>query len=153
MAFKHPFQKIHHVRRREGGLLLAAAGPYLHSLDLKTGVLLSSWPAGKKERNGSVAAFNDRTDDDQRPAKKQKTETSGDEESDVSSDSVNLVTEGAPRVKGQRRKPKKVSPPPNVSHLLATSSGSHVIAVTAEDKCVRVFELQGSGRLKSLTER
>ena len=155
MVLKHPFQKLVYVGRGEDKVLLAAAGPNINSFNLCNSTFTSSWPKSTGKQNEEQEEANGEDDDGQRPTKRQKVDADGDRASRESSESVNLVTERVERVKGERRKPKKVqeTPPPNVSHLIATRDGSHVVAVTAEDKCVRVFQLQEGGRLLQLSER
>jgi tRNA (guanine-N(7)-)-methyltransferase subunit TRM82 len=162
MSYYHPFQKLCYISQSGGdGLLLAAAGPQILSLDLTNGGILSRWPddaprsdekpSYERSTNGEMLG---RSVDDDPPTKRRKTSPSQEEDQDSreSSISVEFVSE---RAKGQRRKKKKVvkSPPPNVSHILSTGDGRHVVAVTAEDKCVRVFELVAAGFLKLLSER
>ncbi|KAF2806880.1 tRNA methyltransferas-like protein [Mytilinidion resinicola] len=48
---------------------------------------------------------------------------------------------------------KQAEEPPNVSKLLVTSNSQHLVAVTAEDKCLRVFRLDLTGRLEPLSQR
>ncbi|KAK0654456.1 tRNA (guanine-N(7)-)-methyltransferase non-catalytic subunit trm82 [Lasiodiplodia hormozganensis] len=42
---------------------------------------------------------------------------------------------------------------PRIIKLVASRDGQHIVAVTGEDKCVRVFSLDPSGALKQLSER
>lgn len=150
MSFKHPFQKVCYVSNGHGQFLLGASGPNIYTTDLKNSVISSRWPASDDldpfEAHGGSS-------EDERPTKRQRTDVEGQDVSRESSISVDMVTEKPERVKGQRRKPKKETPPPNVSHVLATKDGEYVIAVTAEDKCVRVFSVLRDGRLKVLTQR
>lgn len=57
--------------------------------------------------------------------------------------------------KGGRSKPSDFSgqEKPYVNLLKATPSGSHLIAVTGMDKNVWVFEHDGKGQLKQLSQR
>lgn len=156
----HPFQKLCCINLSgDIHLLLAATGPHILSLDLKNGGILSKWPndglqSAKKQSLGE--SRNGLMDDDP-PAKRRKPNTSDrqqdgqEDDSRGSSISVEFVSE---RAKGQRRKKKIMkSVLPNVSHIIATRDGCHVVATTAEDKCIRVFELNSSGQLKLLSER
>jgi hypothetical protein len=43
--------------------------------------------------------------------------------------------------------------PPNIIKLVVTESQTHVIVVTGEDKCIRVFEISESGDLQQLSQR
>ena len=157
MTTCHPFQKLCCTNRTgDSSFLLAATGPYILSLDLKNGGVLSKWPANtpglEESSNGNVRG---RDVDDDSPNKRRKISPSegvDEQYSRESSVSIEIVSE---RAKGQRRKKKKIvqSTLPNVSQIISTTDGRLVIAVTAEDKCIRVFELDSRGRLKPLSER
>lgn len=157
----HPFQKLCCISQSgDIHLLLVATGPHILSLDLKNGGILAKWPnddAQSAERQSLGELENGIMDDDP-PAKRSKPNPSKrqqdeqEEDSGDSSISVEFVSE---RAKGQRRKKKKTvkSVLPNVSHIIATLDGLRVVATTAEDKCIRVFELDSSGQLTLLSER
>lgn len=158
ISHHHPFQKLCYIRQYgDIGLLLAATGPNILSLDLQNGGVLSRWPndlSQSAERNGDL---NSRFMDDDPPTKRRKLSPSQQQEEErqdsrESSISIEFVSE---RAKGQRRKRKKIvnSALPNVSQVICTVDGRHIIAVTAEDKCIRVLELDVLGRLNLLSER
>ncbi|KAF2754251.1 hypothetical protein EJ05DRAFT_504348 [Pseudovirgaria hyperparasitica] len=42
---------------------------------------------------------------------------------------------------------------PKIINLVAVNDGAHLIAVTGEDKCIRVFGVDAEGRLSELSER
>ena len=157
MSCYHPFQKLCYIDPSGAGqVLLAATGPRILSLDLKNGGVLSRWPhdtpAPEEQSDGDLYG---RPSSDDSPRKRRKIspqEGAEEQESPESSVSIEFVSE---RAKGQRRKKKKIVQPtlPNVSQIISTADGTHVIAVTAEDKCIRVFELDSVGRLKQLSER
>lgn len=42
---------------------------------------------------------------------------------------------------------------PNIIHMVVTASQNHVVIVTAEDKCLRVFEISPEGKLEQLSHR
>ncbi|KAL1603983.1 tRNA (guanine-N(7)-)-methyltransferase non-catalytic subunit trm82 [Paraconiothyrium brasiliense] len=46
-----------------------------------------------------------------------------------------------------------VEPKPNILHLKTTQDGQHLVVVTAEDKCIRVFQIDDQCRLKQLSQR
>jgi tRNA (guanine-N(7)-)-methyltransferase subunit TRM82 len=156
---EHPFQKLCCIEKRTD-LLFAAAGPYIYSLSLASGEILSTWPSSLddslSDAEDGLATPKHHTGEP--PSKKRKLSTIGEAtESSDSSTSVEIVAE---RAKGQRRKAKRIdSKLPNVSHLIAAKNQKHLIAVTSEDKCIRVFELgnvlEGGklGKLKLLSER
>lgn len=164
-SYYHPFQKLCYISKAgDTGILIAAAGPYILSLDLKDGGVLSKWPTETFKSNQAETrvlsgdgTLYSRSGHHRHSGKRHKISLSkenGQEEqmSGESSISVEFVSE---RVKGQRRKKKKGAQCtlPNVSHITCTNSGCHVISVTAEDKCIRVFKLEPSGHLNLLSER
>ncbi|KAL9617872.1 MAG: hypothetical protein Q9160_007360 [Pyrenula sp. 1 TL-2023] len=158
MRVHHPFQRIVHSGNAVDGndFLVAAAGPHIFVLNFKDGAVLSRWPYNDKlSGNGGSLSSDEiaRPSNGEPPEKRRKiSKSQEDGASSESSTSVEIETE---RVKGQRRKPKPKpkSNLPNVSHLLTTSDGRHTVAITAEDKCIRVFEIGGRGTLTALSER
>ncbi len=161
MSQCHPFQKLCCINQSNDiHILLAATGPHILSLDLKNGGVLSKWPddAIRNIERQSLEESENGIMDDHLPVKRRKPNPSGrqqDEEEDDSRDSSISVEFVSERAKGQRRKKKKIMKPmlPNVSHIIATLDRLHVVATTAEDKCIRVFELDSSGQLRLLSER
>ena len=157
---EHPAQKLCCLDKIDD-LYFAAAGPYIYSISRGAYDIVSKWPAegddGLFKTQNGLAAHNDRTDEP--PSKKRK--VSDQEAAADTSDSSVSVEIVAQRAKGQRRKAKSIeSKLPNVSHLVAAKDQKHVIAVSAEDKCIRVFELANTienghhrGMLKLLTQR
>jgi tRNA (guanine-N(7)-)-methyltransferase subunit TRM82 len=156
----HPFQKLCYIYEGSRNLLFAAAGSHLYCFNLASGDILSTWPPNSDDdlpdaENG-VAARKEHAGEP--PSKKRRLSAQGtDGESSDSSISVEIVAE---RAKGQRRKRKVIdSKLPNISHLIATKDAKHIVAVTVEDKCIRVFELGSltepgeSGRLNLLSNR
>lgn len=138
---RHPFQKLCSVP--SSNALVAAAGSKVYAIDLPSGriawrlheVLLQTTADGQ-QANGQEPSAKRRKLDDQNAATEQGAASSR----RSSEDSVNFKTE---RLKGERKKPKVEieSPPPNVSHILATRDGAHLIVVTAEDKAISVYEI------------
>ena len=148
--YYYPFQKLCFVSQgsSSSGVLLGATGPCICSFNAATGEYLSRWPQdGDPDSNGGGDEHDG--DQDERPAKRRK--VSMDKDTDDSDTSVEIV---AQRLKGARRKPKVLNEkPPNVSHLFATGNGSHVIAITTDDKCIRVFKCSAKGHLKVQSKR
>jgi tRNA (guanine-N(7)-)-methyltransferase subunit TRM82 len=162
MSHYHPFQKLCYSKQSGRiGFLLAATGPHVLCVDLENGGVPSKWPDnvdrptdGKSyegSRNGDLPSESMEDDPSSKRRKLSPSQEDKEEESPGSSVSIEFVSE---RAKGQRRKKKIVdSALPNVSHVVATLDGRHVIVVTAEDKCIRVFSINSSGRLKLSSER
>lgn len=141
-------------------ILIAACGPYILTFDAPHGLLLSTWPVitgtglprnenfnigsgGEVIRSGySDQEFSER------PQKRHKVYRSNE---DFDSTSAEIVV-------GDTGEDKDVSslrqvPNPPVIKLAGTSTGQHIIAVTGEDKCVRVFKLSPNGVLNLLSQR
>lgn len=121
-------------------MIVAAAGARIYCFSAENGDLLSTWPSdGISDRTDSAAvAGND--DGKEPPEKKRKLSPSTD--SDATGSAHN----------GQNRASLSSSWS-TIPLLVTTSDGSHAIAVTAEDKCVRVFELGANGTLTQLSQR
>ncbi|KAE9967487.1 hypothetical protein BLS_006342 [Venturia inaequalis] len=61
-------------------------------------------------------------------------------------------TEGPPSKK-RRLSNEKHEDLPNIIHMVVTASQNHLVVVTAEDKCLRVFEISPEGKLEQLSQR
>lgn len=148
-------------------ILIAARGSSIDLFSLKDGSLASTWdcPASqetKKEKSTLEAkvpsakplASQEEGDveDSAPPAKKRKLSTQSSTE--IVTDS-NLKANGSAKDVDAGGKKKKQSnraaavtsglEAPAVIALAATTTGSHVIAVTGEDKTIRVFEIKKDG--------
>jgi len=149
-----PAHKLCAVDQEPTGLILAATGTCIQSLTLNGDQPLSIWPRDDVESSGG-----EESGDEGRPAKRLKLSNGekpslGREASEASEASIDIKVEGRPRQKGERRKPKVPDTSlPHVSHLIATSDGSHAIAITSEDKAVRVFKVSDSGKLHQVSSR
>jgi hypothetical protein len=144
----HPFQKLCYTSgtSETPPLLLAAAGPSVVSFDPIKGSILTQGPSFEEEKSENDEEEL-RAGEGPSPSKRRKLEhpNSSSLSREQSEESVEIVAE---RRKGERRKPKvEGSKLPNVSHLIATSNGRNVIAVTAEDKSISVFYRKDRGRL------
>ena len=158
----HPYQCLLYCSRpgkAEAGILVASSGPYIHTFNIHKGTYLSSWPSGQElgksskddatAELGSGLTGNTEThqEDPQRPRKRRKLSPPRD---DSGSSAEIVVNSGDTDDQNPRLKPA-ISPP--VIKLAGTSNGHHVVAVTGEDKCIRVFELLEDGCLVQLSER
>lgn len=129
LNFQYPFQCIQFVERPQAKLLLASAGPRLYSYSAETGQRLASWP----QDTGSS--------DQEPPEKKRK---------------VSTAEGGSVEESETAEKTEKSKAPPawsNIPIVTSTSNGEYVIAVTGEDKCIRVFQVQDDGSFQQLSER
>lgn len=143
-------------------LLIAAAGSHIYTYRLKNGELLATWPPSQTGGSGSrentrkaqqavdegreafPGSVNLGTDDEPQ-SKRRKLSASG-ETSD--STSTEIVVEKSINADAS----SIVSKFP-VIKLATTSDGKHVIAVTGDDKCIRVFSVLPDGALRQLSER
>ena len=141
-SFQHPIQSLKIVKRQLQGLanvLVASAGPYLYTYIAESGQRLATWPQNVETSHG--AAFASTTSEDQAPPEKK-----------IKLSSPESETEGKIAVTSNN----SVNSSPtwtNIPIVLATSDGKHVVALTAEDKCIRVFNLSEDGKLKELSSR
>jgi len=149
-----PAHKLCAIDRKPAGLILAATGTCIQSLTLNGDQPLSIWPRDHVESSGG-----EESGDESRPVKRLKLDDGekpslAREASEASEASIDIKVEGRPRQKGERRKPKIPDTSlPHISHLIATSDGGHAIAITSEDKTVRVFKVSDSGKLQLLSSR
>lgn len=159
----HPIQKLCYIHESSGrDIVLAATGPYILSLDFRNGGLLSRWPEDVDQevnhegrdgsRNGNFVGNSVGNDP---PTKRRKTSPFQEEDQQGSGESFESIEFVSERAKGQRRKKKQAvkSTLPNISHIISTVNGRYITAVTADDKCIRVFEIDSTGRLKPLSQR
>jgi tRNA (guanine-N(7)-)-methyltransferase subunit TRM82 len=156
MLTRHPFQKLCYAK---GSLeaLLAASGPYIICQSLEDGGSVTRWSTSEDDADDlsdKEAQHDNGNGEGERPAKRQRLSSNVDNllSRQESEESVEIISE---RTKGQRRKPKPVveSKLPDVSHMLSTADGRHIVVVTADDKCIRVLERRQGGRLRSISER
>ena len=140
-------------------ILLAASGTSIFSFDFSDGALTSVWPfsqtnttpssfvtariATQKEENSRSL---ERQPDKDRPSKRRRVSSPAD---GSDSTSAEILVEEADTIARTSKRTKASS----ITKLIATSDGQHVVAVTGEDKCIRVFELLADGALRQLSER
>lgn len=163
-----------------GNVLVAARGSSIDSFNVETGSLLSTWtcPASqeaKKEIPPTVATPKEETPSPATPAEGESAEVDGPpaKKRKLSSENVEAKKEDTSKSKtnpeqqdGKKQKRQKQNnrseavtsglQAPAVIALAATQDGRHVIAVTGEDKSIRVFESiseNGSHRLNHLSQR
>jgi len=149
----YPFQKLCRVQpvNNQQPFLVAASGPLIISFDLKDGSVLGRWP--NQDSTAKDESPDGATENGNRANKRRKLDTddSNHLSRQTSEDSIEIISE---RKKGERRKPKvETAQQPNISHLLATSDGTTLIAMMAEDKSVNVFEVQSECTLNIQSKR
>lgn len=154
----HPYQCLLYCYRPEESIsqvLVAAGGSCLHVFNVLNGQNLSSWTSasGLFSSPSKIEAANpvrgkknveNEAIDDLQPSPKRRKTSSGPNVSTESSSTEILVDIGD---SGNELHSNPIS------KLAATSSGQHIVAVTGEDKYLRVFELPGDGLLKQISER
>jgi tRNA (guanine-N(7)-)-methyltransferase subunit TRM82 len=136
--FQHPFQCIQFVeKKREGSqkLLIASAGASLYCYAAETGQRLSSWPQDVDASNANNSGAETGSEDQGPPEKKRKVSPSAEELAKDSKAAVKAPTWSI------------------IPILVASSNGDYLIALTAEDKCIRVFQLKDDGTFEQLSER
>ena len=158
----HPFQCLLYCslsEHREDDVVVAAAGPFIHSFSVQPGTLLSSWSSYDQttlpvKRNDGIVTNSGGSLDtvdieySERPQKRQKLSVI---EGDSDSTSTEIVIKGAGHSKASSKGDKRKYP--QITNLAASSTGKYVVAVTGEDKCIRVFGFSIGGILKQLSER
>ena len=130
--FQHPFQCVQFLDRRSAGrqdLLVASSGSKIYSYAAESGQRLAIWP---QTVEGSQEP----------PEKKRRV-----------SNAAEPTCEANKPAGEDPEKPPVSTAWSNIPLLIASSSGEHVVALTAEDKCVRVFAVNEDGALEQLNAR
>ena len=134
-------------------VLLAASGPLIHSFNIKDGSYLSTWPTYDAEGKpltleGSAACTGDfETEDADRPLKRRKTSLSREVSSSASAE---ILVENPDETEASKELHVSNS---DVTKIISTSNNEYVIAVTGEDKTIRLFQLLELGSLRQISER
>jgi tRNA (guanine-N(7)-)-methyltransferase subunit TRM82 len=160
----------------QSSILCASRGASIYTFDTASGsgVLVSSWhhPLSRQQEETKFLTTDisktqsQEETKDQPPVKKRKIGTDADdsriENGAVEADEVGGLT-AAPAAdadeKGQskgrktNKKATRSQEQPFVNLLTATSNGSHIIAVTGQDKTLWVLEHDGKGALRELSQR
>ncbi|KAL2834058.1 hypothetical protein BJY01DRAFT_224607 [Aspergillus pseudoustus] len=134
--FQYPFQGLQFVKRRAGSsrdVLVASAGAKLYSYAAESGQRLSVWPQdGADSSTTNEAGSSPGTEGP--PEKKRKVDPSEKKEN------------AAP----EKKKPSAWS---HIPILSSTSDGEYVVALTGEDKSIRVFQIEEDGSFLELSAR
>ena len=149
-----PFQCLLACYRSADNLksvLIAASGASIYSFSIPDGSLLSVWPS----RVNSVAKVIVNTGpsisnkESQPPEKRRKLSSS----SNVSDSSSAEIVVGNGQNRGRKKSRRRAIIPPGVTKLVGTSNSKFIVAVTSEDKGIRVFSLLENGTLEQSSER
>jgi tRNA (guanine-N(7)-)-methyltransferase subunit TRM82 len=147
-----------------GGVFVAATVSRIDTFDIENGSWLSSWncPAAPIDKYKTE----DKTEDDGRiveapaqsdfpdsnilesgPPPKKRRLSAGDNAKETTTSKANGHNPKAIAAAKQRQRA------PAIVTLKCTKDGNHVIAVTGEDKSIRVLEHDGKGQLRQLSQR
>ncbi|OJD17292.1 hypothetical protein ACJ73_08812 [Blastomyces percursus] len=158
MHFQHPFQCIQFLGswgKDAPNFLVGAAGPRLYVLDGRTGQSLSVWPSTKEPAltNAPHATNADshsqgNAESSEPPEKRRKLSPTTQQDAACEGTTANEAIAKRP---DKSRESKLVWS--TIPIVTASKSGKHVVVVTAEDKCIRVFEVDTSGVLSQLSQR
>ncbi|KAL1970551.1 hypothetical protein VTN77DRAFT_4195 [Rasamsonia byssochlamydoides] len=149
--FQYPFQCIQYLKGPAPSsqkFFVASAGPKLYSFSAEDGRRLFIWPRGNQSSNGAQStAAEERGDADscEPPEKKRRISPSADQS--------NGHADSNPDDKEHTHSGKPSASWSTIPIVVASPTGRHIIAVTGEDKCLRVFEIGPDGSLVQLSER
>ncbi|KAI9372803.1 WD40-repeat-containing domain protein [Aspergillus egyptiacus] len=134
--FQHPIQCIQFVKRKNGaskGVLVASVGAKLISYAAESGQRLADWPQdGADKSTANDAESNPETEGP--PEKKRKVDTSSEKATCVASEKKSVTFT-------------------NIPILTSTPDGEYLVALTGEDKCIRVFQIEEDGLFQELSSR
>ncbi|KKZ60208.1 hypothetical protein EMCG_05130 [[Emmonsia] crescens] len=158
MPFQHPFQCIQCLGKwspEAQSFLVGAAGPRLYVLDGRTGNPLSVWPLNKEPeamtthtKNADSHSQGD-AGGSEPPEKKRKLSSTAPQEVP----SVEETKAHGSKANGSDKTQDSKLAWSTIPIVTASNSGEHIVVVTAEDKCIRVFSVSPSGTLSQLSER
>ena len=171
---KIPYNEVHAV----GDLLFAARGGKIHTFSLIDGSFISTWkhPDLTKSTGDDISsdAVNAEQDtpmpaaENEPPLKRQRIDEGGSDGKNGDAEQVETEAQGnnneqPNKPKGKSKKPKagsgtasripRPSEMPVVAHITSAQDGKYVLAITSHDKAIWVFENNGSGHLKQLSQR
>ncbi|CRG90375.1 tRNA (guanine-N(7)-)-methyltransferase subunit trm82 [Talaromyces islandicus] len=142
MALKpqHPFYCLQYVDRQDSSLIIASAGAKIYSFSANDGRRLYTWPPSGDTSN-TVPQGDSAERGDEPPEKKRKL--------------LPGSTAGGEQGGAQEKSDSAINTPTwsTIPILVISHSGRYVIAVTAEDKHVRVLEIGSDGVLTQLSAR
>ncbi|KAH8700596.1 putative tRNA methyltransferase, partial [Talaromyces proteolyticus] len=137
---QYPFHCLRYVGRKDLNVIIATAGAKIYSISAEDGRKLSTWPPATNPSNGAVQVASD-VHGDEPPEKRRKLTPSSNGKDEQG------VAHGGSASTAQ---PLAWS---SIPIMVISHSGRYVIALTGEDKHVRVFEIGVDGVLTQLTSR
>lgn len=137
---QQPFQTINFVERGHAtNLFVTSASAKLYSYAAETGERLASWPQDVDADRTEAVEAEVSPGSQGPPEKRRKVSESSAQAVDSSKSTTN---DSAKKLAWS-----------NIPIVVISSNGEYVVAVTSEDKCIRVFQLSPDGRFKQLSER
>ena len=118
------------------------------SFNVRDGSFLSTWSSQLETAPEQPATEDSNEHPSGRPAKRQKTTLV---QTGSSSDSAEVVVEGVNRPAPLAGSTKASTS--YVAKLARTVDSKYIVAITAEDKCIRVFNLNDNGSITQISER
>ncbi|KAI1768232.1 hypothetical protein GGR53DRAFT_478398 [Hypoxylon sp. FL1150] len=156
-----PYQCL--CRLGQSSILCAAKGTSIHTFNLSPEPSHISWwthPLTKQAGNSNPEATSqdqnlEDQESEQPPSKKRKLESDEkpSKEGKANQDEIGAVEAVENGTGKKKEKPARRPELPFVILLTATENGSHLVAVTGQDKTLWVFEHDGNGVLKELSQR
>lgn len=146
-----PFRSLHYCYRSANqnfDILLAASGCSIFSFDVDSGSLLSTWSSPRPSEAISTDNHDCVETESERQAKRRKIglprDVSGSDLTEIVVENI-LDTESIPITDDV--------PSFNVVKIVSSADSKYIVAVTAEDKSIRVFELLDTGNLLQISVR
>ncbi len=148
-----PFQSLLYCSRsanQKSDVFLAASGCYILSFDVDTGSLLSTWPSPPRPSEAvSIDLNHCEETGSERQAKRRKValprDASGSDSAEIVVENNRLDIESIPFTDGGSSS--------NVPKIISSADNKYTVAVTAEDKSIRVFQLSDTGNLLQISIR
>lgn len=151
----HPFQHILYCEEPHGddlGLLFAASGCWIYSFSASDGSFISRWSPTTNQHGIGKSFQNQQIDPGENESGRLGKVRKLNETEDASEGTlVEIVVDNA----DQRSKNQMAEDPPApaVIKLAVTPNLKHLVAVTGEDKCIRVLRVSADGGLEQLSIR
>lgn len=120
------------------GIIVASAGPNIYTFSARDGRRISVWPKPRQEESETAGPDDESNELANGPPEKRRK---------LSPNTTS--TSNQPKGNGKKSAINWMSVP----ILVPSPSGRHVVAVTPEDKHVRVFELSAEGALIESSDR
>lgn len=128
--------------------LIAAAGPKLYTFSAKDGDKVSIWPQETSSHSITRLEVSAGGDNDEPPGKKRRLSPSD----PSSGSSTGNPTEGNKNITTPNDNEESTTWT-TIPLLVVSPLSPHAIAVTAEDKTLRVFEISNNGTLSQKSKR